>query len=122
MTKWAVYDSHTRSFGKWIVTVVPLTSVLLLSKPPSWVSAIFLVSSKVHEMRNRTATDKEQSPIFIPWSSVAGIGWPAVPRQFEARILALQYQLDQSQWWEAEALQRLQLRQMEPGIPFTPVR
>ena len=113
MTKWAVYDSHTRSFGKWIVTVVPLTSVLSLSKPPSWASAIFLVSSKVHEMRNRTTTDKEQSPIFIPWSSVAGIGWPAVPRQFEARVLALQYQLDQSQWWEAEALQQLQLRQME---------
>lgn len=45
-------------------------------------------------------------------SSVAGITWPAIPSARSAQILAMLYQLEQTQWWPAERLLEHQLRQL----------
>jgi phenylacetate-CoA ligase len=45
-------------------------------------------------------------------SSVAGIGWPAVPGHAAARLLALQQQLEHSQWWARERIEAHQFRQL----------
>ena len=42
-----------------------------------------------------------------------GIFWPKFPSLQEATILAMQYQLDDSQWWSGEKLLRYQLRQAQ---------
>jgi len=52
-------------------------------------------------------------PLAIPGSGCDGIRWPATPRHADAAVLALMYQLDQSQWWPAETLLAHQLRQLE---------
>ncbi len=49
----------------------------------------------------------------IPHSRRSGIHWPAMPAFVDAMVLALQYQLEQSQWWPAETLAEHQLRQLE---------
>lgn len=49
-----------------------------------------------------------------PWivtSQLPGIEWPGLPADDAARLLALQYQLERSQWWPAEILQARQIRQ-----------
>ncbi|MDP1708742.1 MAG: phenylacetate--CoA ligase family protein [Gammaproteobacteria bacterium] len=48
----------------------------------------------------------------IPRSSVASIAWPALPTPEAAAMLAMQYQLEQSQWWPPEVLLEQQLRQL----------
>ncbi len=50
----------------------------------------------------------------IPKSRRSGIYWPAMPAFVDATVLALQHQLEQSQWWPAEILAEHQLRQLEP--------
>ena len=45
-------------------------------------------------------------------SAVAGMAWPAVPDNTGARALAMQFQLDQSQWWSPQALAHHQMRQL----------
>ncbi len=50
----------------------------------------------------------------IPTSRRSGIYWPAMPAFVDTAVLALQYQLEQSQWWPAETLAEHQLRQLEP--------
>lgn len=50
--------------------------------------------------------------LLLPRSSVSGIDWPAIPSAGAATALAMQYQLEQSQWWSPEALQAMQLRQL----------
>lgn len=47
----------------------------------------------------------------MPRSSCTGVLWPALPDDDAARMLALQYQFEQSQWWPLERLQELQLQQ-----------
>lgn len=47
----------------------------------------------------------------IPRSSCAGVVWPALPDDHSARILALQYQLEQSQWWLPQRILDLQMQQ-----------
>ena len=49
----------------------------------------------------------------VPASALSGIGWPALPPPTATRILALNYQFEQSQWWPPEAIEALQLRQAE---------
>ena len=49
----------------------------------------------------------------IPTSRRSGIYWPAMPAFVDAAVLALQHQLEQSQWWPAETLAEHQLRQLE---------
>lgn len=48
----------------------------------------------------------------VPRSVVSDIGWPAVPEVNAAALLALQYQLAQSQWWPPEVLQAHQRGQL----------
>jgi phenylacetate-CoA ligase len=50
---------------------------------------------------------------FIPKSAATGIQWPALPNPTHALLLALQYQLEQSQWWTSEQLQTHQLQQLQ---------
>lgn len=49
----------------------------------------------------------------IPRSTCAGALWPAFPGVEAAQLLALQYQLEQSQWWPAAEIERHQLLQMQ---------
>lgn len=44
-------------------------------------------------------------------SAVDGMVWPAISNPDAARMLALQYQFEQSQWWPVERLRDLQLQQ-----------
>jgi len=48
----------------------------------------------------------------VPYSAAPGIAWPAIPAARAARELALQFQLDQSQWWSPAELERAQLGQI----------
>jgi phenylacetate-CoA ligase len=45
-------------------------------------------------------------------SAVAEAAWPAVPETKSAHLLALLYQLEQTQWWSAEELRAAQFRQL----------
>ena len=45
-------------------------------------------------------------------SSVEGVAWPALPDAPGATMLAMQFQLEQTQWWPAAELERSQLRQL----------
>lgn len=47
----------------------------------------------------------------IPRSSCAGVVWPALSDDHSVRILAIQYQLEQSQWWPQQRILDLQLQQ-----------
>jgi phenylacetate-CoA ligase len=47
-------------------------------------------------------------------SHLPGITWPAVPDAPTATLLALQWQLEQTQWWSAERLAAEQQRQLAP--------
>ncbi len=49
----------------------------------------------------------------IPKSAVSGISWPALPGPAGAAMLAMQFQLEQSQWWPPERLVQEQFRQLE---------
>ncbi len=49
----------------------------------------------------------------VPKSRVSGILWPALADGDEARELAIQFQLDQSQWWPPERLLEMQMRQLQ---------
>ena len=44
-------------------------------------------------------------------SAFPGIGWPAIPSQEVAYLLALLYQLEQTQWWKPEDILACQLEQ-----------
>jgi phenylacetate-CoA ligase len=50
--------------------------------------------------------------VLIPRSAVEGVRFPAVPDVAVATQLALQYQLDESEWWPPEQLSEHQLRQL----------
>lgn len=47
-----------------------------------------------------------------PTSIVSSIAWPAIPSPQSASMLAMQYQLEVSQWWDADTLLQLQLQQL----------
>ncbi len=50
--------------------------------------------------------------LCVPRSSVEKILWPAPPDSHGAAALAMQFQLEQSQWWSAEDLARQQMAQL----------
>ena len=54
---------------------------------------------------------RDRSPFRLR-SSIPGLAWPAVPSAAAARQLALLQQLEESQWWPAEALRAQQDRQL----------
>jgi phenylacetate-CoA ligase len=45
-------------------------------------------------------------------TGVTGMAWPALPGGTAATLLALQHQLEHSQWWSPEQLEAAQLRQL----------
>lgn len=47
-----------------------------------------------------------------PRSSVTGIAWPALPDAHTASLLALLWQLEQSEWWPAAELRQQQRKQL----------
>jgi len=51
-------------------------------------------------------------------SSVAGIDWPTLPSAQGATILAIQYQLNESQWWSPEELMDYQLMQLQTLVQY----
>ena len=48
----------------------------------------------------------------MPRSSVPGLAWPGLPGTAGVTMLALQYQLEQSQWWPADVVREQQFRQL----------
>jgi phenylacetate-CoA ligase len=50
--------------------------------------------------------------VTIPNSAISGIEWPAMAPDHSALLLALQYQLDQTQWWSPAVLLDAQLQQL----------
>lgn len=48
-----------------------------------------------------------------PKSVVSGIGWPAIPSVQGALALAMQFQLERSEWLKPQQLQALQLEQLQ---------
>lgn len=53
------------------------------------------------------------APVLLPRSSVNGISWPAILPPPASVLLALQFQLEQSQWWSAVNIFRQKLRQLD---------
>lgn len=53
---------------------------------------------------------------MTPKSAISDIQWPAIPSPGAASMLAMQYQLDQSQWWNQAQLLSHQLPQLAPLI------
>jgi len=47
----------------------------------------------------------------VPRSACSGVLWPALTDDESARMLALQYQFEQTQWWPQEKLAEMQLQQ-----------
>jgi phenylacetate-CoA ligase len=54
---------------------------------------------------------KEISDLPIPNPSIEGNVWPVFPSRRSAMMLSILFQLEQSQWWEPERLERVQFRQ-----------
>jgi len=50
----------------------------------------------------------------VPISETKGIAWPAIPTHHAATLLALEQQLEQSQWWPPERHLAHQFRQLRP--------
>ncbi len=53
----------------------------------------------------------ERNAPAIPRTSVSGVGWPAIPGSRASLLLAMQFQLMQSEWWQPEILRQKQLQQ-----------
>ena len=53
-----------------------------------------------------------------PISGVTGMVWPALPGAADANILALLFQLEQSQWWTPDEIFQQQLRQAGELVAF----
>jgi len=50
---------------------------------------------------------------LLPRSGVESVTWPAIPDFGASRLLALEQQLEQSQWWPRERIEANQFRQLE---------
>ncbi len=55
----------------------------------------------------------QSQPRSTPSHQATGIIWPVIPHPLEAYALALQFQLEETQWWPAEKLLAHQLRQVQ---------
>lgn len=54
--------------------------------------------------------------INVPHSNMPGIQWPAFADQVGSQVMALQFQLEQSQWWDFEQLSTMQYKQLSPLV------
>jgi phenylacetate-CoA ligase len=55
--------------------------------------------------------------LLIPLSSFRSVAWPAMPDTNGTAMLALQYQLEQSQWWPPDLLRAKQMDQLQALLP-----
>ena len=55
-------------------------------------------------------------PHAVPKSAMPGMVWPALPDPPASRLLALQLQLEQSQWWPPEVIEARQFEQLKQLI------
>src|SRR5687767_3385995 len=55
---------------------------------------------------------QKRARLAVPRSALVDVCWPALPDPDAARMLALQYQLNDSQWWPESRLREAQLRQL----------
>ncbi len=58
------------------------------------------------------------APNIIP-PAYSHLAWPAVPNDRVAKMLALQYQFEQSQWWSPEDLKRQQFNQLRLLLEYS---
>jgi phenylacetate-CoA ligase len=58
----------------------------------------------------------------LPSSCVPGIAWPGLPTAAGAAMLALQWQLEESQWWPAQRIVAYQLKQLRALIEHAAAR
>ena len=56
--------------------------------------------------------DDDTARAALPTSAIAGIEWPAIPDSRGAAILAILYQLEQTQWWREDEIRANQARQL----------
>src|SRR3990172_13194957 len=52
-------------------------------------------------------------PYAVPHSALPGAAWPALPSDAASRLLALQLQFEQSQWWPPEVIEARQFQQLQ---------
>ena len=62
---------------------------------------------------SRVPENKAPRGVAVPRSALTGIGWPALPTPADSALLALNYQLEQSQWWPPKVIESMQLKQAE---------
>lgn len=55
----------------------------------------------------------EDNITSIPKTGLESIAFPAIPETRDARVLALNFQMEQSQWWPEENMLRAQMGQLE---------
>jgi phenylacetate-coenzyme A ligase PaaK-like adenylate-forming protein len=51
--------------------------------------------------------------MFVPFSLFYETQWPALPSPYAARVLAVLFQLEHTQWWSAEELASRQFHQLK---------
>ena len=59
-----------------------------------------------------TSSTMEIAADYVLKSAVPGVKWPGIPSPEGAALLALQYQLEESQWWPREKLEARQFDQL----------
>lgn len=52
----------------------------------------------------------------LPYTMLPEIIWPAIPTAYSSSLLAVVFQLEQSQWWPADQLAAVQYRQLAPLV------
>jgi phenylacetate-CoA ligase len=55
----------------------------------------------------------------VPITAFSEIQWPAIPSPYSARLQAVLFQLEQTQWWPAEQLVEQQFRQIRQVVAHT---
>lgn len=55
-----------------------------------------------------------ETPPQLPLSNLASVAWPSIPSPAGAAMLAVQYQLNTTQWLSPEALLEQQFEQLQP--------
>lgn len=68
-----------------------------------------------HDVNNSVSLTSQDSPP-VPVPCVSTCLWPALSEPRAAQALALQFQLDQSQWWQPDVLQKWQFTQLQALI------
>jgi phenylacetate-CoA ligase len=63
-----------------------------------------------------SAIGARDGTVRVPRSAISGIRWPGILADDGATMLAMQYQLERTQWWSAAELRAAQLLQLRPLV------